>query len=210
VLFIGGGLMATYYLLTLFMQQVLRYSPLASGLASLPVSVGIVLAAGTSAKLVERFPPRLVAAPGLLVAAAGLYLLSRLSVDASYFGHILPALFVTYFGLGLGFMPLTLTAVQGTGESEAGVASAMLNTSQQIGAALGVALLGSISTMVTQRALPDAGRLPTTGESAAALAEGYTTAFLAGGGMLVVAAVIVALLVRTRQTQSAAPSAGGH
>lgn len=145
-----------------------------------------------------------------MVAAAGLYLLARLSVGASYFRHILPALFVTYFGLGLGFMPLTLTAVQGKGESEAGVASAMLNASRQIGAALAVALLGSISTMVAQRVLPDAGRLPTTGESAAAPAVGYTTPFLADGGMLVTAAVIVALLVNTRQTQSAVPGAGGH
>lgn len=201
VLFIGGGLMATYYLLTLFMQQVLEFSPVMSGLASLPVSVGIVLAAGASAKLVERFPPRLVAAPGLLMAAAGLYLLSRLSVESSYFGHILPALFITYFGLGLGFMPLTLTAVEDTGESEAGVASAMLNTAQQIGAALGVALLGSIATMVAHRVLPHA---PLQG--GAALAAGYTTAFLAGAGMLVIAAAIVALVVNTARTQSAAIS----
>jgi predicted MFS family arabinose efflux permease len=84
VLFIGGGLMATYYLLTLYMQQVLEFTPVMAGLASLPVAFGIVLSAGVSSKLVERLAPRAVAAPGLLVAAAGLYWLSTLAVGSSY------------------------------------------------------------------------------------------------------------------------------
>jgi hypothetical protein len=84
VLFIGAGLMAAYCLLTLFMQQVLQFTPMMSGSASLPVSVRIVLAAGTSTKLVERFAPRMVAVPGLLIAALGMYLLSLLSPGSSY------------------------------------------------------------------------------------------------------------------------------
>jgi predicted MFS family arabinose efflux permease len=125
-----------------------------AGLASLPVSVGIVLAANVSTKLVERFAPRVVAVPGLLIAAVGMYLLSLLSPDSSYFSHVLPALFVTYFGLGMGFLPLTLTAVQGVYNEQTGAASAMLNASQQIGAALGVSVLGTISTLVSVRLLP--------------------------------------------------------
>ena len=113
VLFIGAGLMATYYLLTLYMQQVLRFNPVQAGVASLPVSVGIVLSAGISTKLVERLAPRTVAVPGLLVAAVGMLWLSTLSVGSSYLWSVLPALFITYFGLGMGFMPLTLTAVHG-------------------------------------------------------------------------------------------------
>lgn len=213
VLFIGGGLMATYYLLTLFMQQVLQYTPVMAGLASLPVSVGIVLAAGISTRLVERFTPRAVAVPGLLVAALGMYWLSTLSTSSSYVWHVLPALFVTYFGLGMGFMPLTLTSVQGISDEQAGVASAMLNTSQQIGAALGVSLLATVSTLTANGVLPQAnvvmqqslasGDMGLVTKAGEALTQGYAAAFLAGAGLLVIAAVVVAVIVNTRQTQRA-------
>ncbi|WP_043342334.1 MFS transporter [Belnapia moabensis] len=214
VLFIGGGLMATYYLLTLYMQQVLQFSPVMAGFASLPVSVGIVLSAGISSKLVERFPPRAIAVPGLLVAAVGLYWLSMLTAESSYAGHVLPALFVTYFGLGMGFMPMTLTAVHSVAEEQAGVASALLNTAQQIGAALGLAVLATISTSAANERLPDAGRILQEGlagndpgavaTASAALSHGYTIGFVAGAGMLLIAAVIAAAAVTTKRTQGAA------
>ena len=214
VLFIGGGLMATYYLLTLYMQQVLQFSPVMAGLASLPVSVGIVLSAGISSKLVERLPPRAVAVPGLLVAAVGMYWLSTLTVGSSYAGHVLPALFITYFGLGMGFMPMTLTAVHGVAEEQAGVAAALLNTAQQIGAALGLAVLATISTSAANERLPEAVRILQQGlacsdagvvtTASAALSHGYTTGFLAGAGMLLIAAVIAITAVTTRRTQGAA------
>jgi EmrB/QacA subfamily drug resistance transporter len=213
ILFIGAGLMATYYLLALFMQQVLQFSPIMTGLASLPVSVGIVLSAGVSTKLIERLTPRAVAVPGLLIAAIGLYWLSRMTVGASYAGHVLPALFMTYFGLGMGFMPLTLTAVHGVPEEQAGVASAMLNTAQQIGAALGVSVLATISTATANGRLPQAARIlqeavagndrDALATASAALAHGYTMGFLAGAGMLLVAAVVVIVTVNTKETQRA-------
>ena len=87
--------MGTFYLLTLFLQQVLQFSPLRTGLSSLPFSVGIILGAGISSKLVERLAPRAVAAPGLVVASIGMYWLSTLTGDSSYFGHVLPAVFIT-------------------------------------------------------------------------------------------------------------------
>jgi EmrB/QacA subfamily drug resistance transporter len=217
VLFIGGGLMATYYLLTLFMQQVLQFTPVMSGLASLPVSVGIVLAAGTSTKLVERFVPRTVAVPGLLIAALGMYWLSLLSPGASYLWHVLPALFVTYFGLGMGFMPLTLTSVQNVSDEQAGAASALLNTSQQIGAALGVSLLATISTLTANRLMPQASvalqqglasrEMSVIASASEALTGGYTTAFLAAAALLIIAAVIVAVVVNTQQRQRAPAAA---
>ena len=156
VLLIGGGLMATYFLLTQFMQEVLEFSPMRTGLASLPVGVGIVLSAGISSKLVERVRPRFVSAPGLVIAAAGMYWLSMLAPGSSYGGHLLPALFLTYFGLGLGFMPMTLTAVHGVAAEQTGIASAVLNTAQQIGAAMGVALLSTVATTTSDTRLPDA------------------------------------------------------
>jgi EmrB/QacA subfamily drug resistance transporter len=213
VLFIGGSLMATYYLLTQFMQQVLQFTPVMAGLASLPVSIGIVLAAGVSTKLVERFAPRVVAVPGLLIAAVGMYLLSLLSPDSSYFLHVLPAVFVTYFGLGMGFLPLTLTAVQGVNDEQTGTASAMLNASQQIGAALGVSVLGTISTLVADRLLPQASNVLQQGlasgeqsraaAASSALNQGYTAAFLTGATTMLIAAAIVAVLVNTRKRQRA-------
>jgi len=108
VMFVGLGLMGTYYLLSLYMQQVLGYGPIRSGLATLPVAVGIVISAGVSTKLVERFPVRAVAVPGLVIAALGLAWFSTLNVDSTNATHILPALFLTYFGLGMGFIPMTL------------------------------------------------------------------------------------------------------
>jgi EmrB/QacA subfamily drug resistance transporter len=188
VLFVGVGLMGTYYLLSLYMQQVLGYGPIRAGLATLPAAIGIVLSAGVSAKLVERIPVRAVSVPGLLIAAAGLAWFSTLGVDSDYAPHILPALFLAYFGLGLGFIPMTLAAVAGVREDQSGVASAIVNTAQQIGAAIGVAVLSTISAA-------------TTGDryTKTALTDGYTTAYLWAAGLLLIAAVVVATTVTSKQ-----------
>jgi EmrB/QacA subfamily drug resistance transporter len=188
VLFVGAGLMGTYYLLSLFMQQVLEYGPIRAGLATLPAAVGIVLAAGVSTKLVERFPVRAVAAPGLLLAAVGLLWLSTLGTGSGYATHILPALFLAYFGLGVGFIPMTLAAVVGVRDDQSGVASAILNTAQQIGAALGIAVLSTISAATT-----GSQTIPT------ALTDGYTTAYLWAAGLLVLAALIAVIAVNSTQ-----------
>jgi EmrB/QacA subfamily drug resistance transporter len=218
VLFIGGGLMATFYLLTQFIQEILGFSPVMAGLASLPVSVGIVLAAGISSKLLERLAPRAVSVPGLLIAAGAMLWLSRLTPGSSYGGHVLPGLFLTYFGLGMGFMPLTLTAVHRVGADLAGVAAAMLNTAQQIGAALGVAVLGTISNLAANSRLSGAARILTErgtdsaigARAGEAVTHGYATAFLPGAGMLVIAALIVGMTVTTRRAEAAPGVAPAH
>ncbi|HLM42927.1 MAG TPA: MFS transporter, partial [Myxococcaceae bacterium] len=217
MLFIGAGLMGTFYLLTLYLQQVLLFSPLWTGIASLPFSAGIILGAGISSKLVERLAPRLVAGPGLVVAAAGMAWLSTLRVDSSYAIHILPALFITSFGLGMGAVTMTLTAVHGVAEERAGVASALVNMAQQIGAALGLAVLTTISLSAANARLPgaaavlqeglagnDAGIVSKAGE---ALTHGYTTALLGEAGMLLIAAIIVIVAVTSRRTQGAVAGA---
>jgi EmrB/QacA subfamily drug resistance transporter len=216
ILFIGAGLMGSFYLLTLFLQQVLQFGALKTGVASLPFAAGIILASGISAKLVERLAPRAVAAPGLVLAAGGMLWLSALPVDSSYAGHVMPALFLTSFGLGLAFVPLTLTAVHRVAEDRAGVASALVNMAQQIGAALGLAVLTTVSTTAAAEQLPDALQVLQQGvkgddadavaRASEALAHGYTTAFLAGAGLLLVAAVLVAVAVTTRGTQRSAQS----
>jgi predicted MFS family arabinose efflux permease len=188
VLFIGAGLMGTFYLATLFMQQVLTFGPLRAGVAALPFGVGIILASGAASKLVERLPPRMVAAPGLLLAAGGMFWLSTLGASSGYWTHLMAPIFLTSAGLGLAFVPMTLTVVQGVAHQEAGVVSALLNTAQQIGAALGLALLTTVATIASA----DLEASP-----AEALARGYGTAYLAGGVALLVAAALVALLVTT-------------
>jgi predicted MFS family arabinose efflux permease len=192
---------------------VLQYGALKTGVASLPFAAGIILASGIASKLVERLAPRVLAAPGLVLAAAGMAWLSRLDADPSYATHILPALFLTAFGLGLAFVPLTLTAVHRVAEDRAGVASALVNMAQQIGAALGLAVLTTVSTTAAGAQLPDATRVLQQGLADAdtgviarageALAHGYTSGFLAGAVLLLTAAVLVALAVTTRGTQRA-------
>jgi EmrB/QacA subfamily drug resistance transporter len=192
VLFIGAGLMGTFYLATLFMQQVLAYGPLRAGVAALPFGVGIILASGLASKLVEKLPPRAIAAPGLLLAASGMFWLSTLEASSGYWTHLMTPIFLTSAGLGLAFVPMTLVVVHNVADTDTGVASALLNTAQQIGAALGLAVLTTVAATATADQRPD---------TAEALANGYGTAYLAGSAALLAAALLVALLVKAGPQQ---------
>ena len=196
MLFTGAGLMGTFYLMTLYLQQVLQFGPLRAGLASLPFSAGIVFGVALSSKLVERTAPRLVAGPGLLVAAAGMYWLSALDTGSSYFGHVMPGVLITSLGLGMSVVAMTLTAVYKVTEDSTGVASALVNMAQQLGAALGLAIFTTVSVSV-------AGDAGSTASAAGALVKGYAAAFGTGAAMLLLAAVLMAIAITTRQTQSA-------
>ncbi len=211
MLFTGAGLMGTFYLLALYLQQVLQFSPTRTGVAALPFSAGIILGAGISTKLVEHFAPRFVAGPGLVLGAIGMFWLSTLTVGASYLTHVMPAVFLTSFGLGMSAVTMTLTAVHGVDEEWAGVASAIVNMSQQIGAALGLAILTTISVTATNEQLPQAATVMQQGKDPAMLAKagealtyGYTSAFAVGALILLAAALIAMLAVNTTQKQSAA------
>jgi len=192
VLFIGAGLMGTLYLATLFMQQVLLFSPLRAGVATLPFGVGVAVAVGVASKLVEKLPPRAVAVPGLLLAALSMFWLSTLEATSGYWSGLMAPIFLASAGLGLAFVPMTLTVVHGVVDQETGIASALLNTAQQVGAALGLAMLTTVAVSAA------------TGQESSpveALAHGYGTAFLAGGAALLVAAAIVGLVVTTGPQQ---------
>jgi EmrB/QacA subfamily drug resistance transporter len=218
MLFIGAGMFATFYFLTLHMQLILEYSAVRTGFAYLPFSVGMGVAAGVSSKLVARLAPRVIAAPGLLVAAAGMFWFSALEPDSSYTGHLMPAMFVTALGLGMSFVPMTLGAVSGVGHEDSGIASALLNTAQQVGGALGLAVMSTISTSAADGRLPDAAsalyRGLATGDAALvarageALTHGYTMAF-AAAAVLFLAGLAVAVTAvtagRQRHAEGAAP-----
>ncbi|MEU6123373.1 MFS transporter [Streptomyces sp. NPDC047123] len=218
MLFIGAGMIATFYFLTLYLQLILGYSAVETGFANLPFSLGMGVAAALSAKLVTRLAPRAIAGPGLLVAAIGMFWFATLTPDSSYAGHLMPAMFVTALGLGMGFVPMTLGAVSGVDHQDAGIASALLNTAQQIGGALGLAVLSTVSASAANDRLPDAAAsfyraLATDDRAAAAkgaeaLTHGYTMAFV-GAGVMFLAGVLVTVLAitagRQQSPEGAAP-----
>ncbi|WP_371548446.1 MFS transporter [Streptomyces sp. NBC_00554] len=218
MLFIGAGMFATFYFLTLYMQLILGYSPVRTGFAYLPFSFGMAAAAGISSKLVARFAPRVIAGPGLLVAAVGMLWFATLEPDSSYAAHLMPAMFVTALGLGASFVPMTLGAVSGVSHEDTGIASALLNTAQQIGGALGLAVLSTISTSAANDKLPEAATALYRGlatkdftlaaRAGEAVTHGYTLAFVAAAGMFLAGLAVTAFAVtagKQQHTEGAAP-----
>lgn len=211
MLLLAVGPLGMFYLLNLYLQYVLEFSPLQTGLAWLPFAVGIVLGAGVSSKLVTRFAPRVIVGAGMLITAAGLVWLSFIGTDTSYWTHLLPAIFATAFGFALNFVPLISVAVESVEPQHSGVASALLNTAQQIGAALGIAVASSIAVIVTQHDMPDSlgaltrgrdtGDAALTADASNALIHGYSTGLLVGATILAVAAVITAVTINARRPE---------
>jgi EmrB/QacA subfamily drug resistance transporter len=186
---VASGMFAMFFFNTLYIQRVLGYGPLGAGLAFLPFTAGIMVSAGLASKFAPRVGVRPVAITGMIVTIAGMLLLTRISVDGSYAADVLPALVITALGLGAVFVPLTLIATTGLENQDQGLASGIFNTAQQIGGALGLAVLASLAASKTADA---------TGVSQQeALVQGFHVAF-AGGAVFVVVALgaFVALLRR--------------
>jgi MFS family permease len=183
---VGLSLFAVFFFLTLYMQQVLGFTPLQTGFSYLPFTVAIMVASGVGAVLVNRVGVKWLLVAGLLVMAAGLLLMVRLPEHGSYAADILPAFIVTALGAGMVFLPMTNAAVSGADLQDAGLASALLNTSQQVGGAVGLAVLSTIATGYTNTVLaadPRAG-------FAHALVEGFHRGFIVGACFAVAAAVL--------------------
>jgi MFS family permease len=187
------------------MQQVLGYDALKAGLAYLPLAFGIIVSAGVASVLVTRigFKPTLIM--GLLLTAAGLIWFSQVSPDGDYVSDILFASLLAAVGLGFAFVPMTIAAVSGVESREAGLASGLINTSQQIGGALGLAILATIANSRTEDVMAQAGgdpqALPT------ALTEGFQNAFLVGAGFALVGAVLAFVLISSRASREHAEAA---
>jgi len=189
----GLGLFGMFLFLTYYLQETLGYSALKCGIAYLPFSAGIVVAAGVASKLLPETGPRPLMTGGFLAAAGGLAWLTQIGLHTSYVSHVLPAEILISLGLGFAFVSLSSTALIGVDDHDAGVASAMVNTTQQVGGSLGTALLNTIATSATANYLLGHGHraLPT------ALVHGYTVAFIYGAAALGLAAIASATLVRT-------------
>src|SRR6266511_38829 len=190
-----AGFLPMFFFLTLYMQTVLHYSPIQTGTAYLPLTGGFIIAASITSQLFARIGTKPVILVGAVIAAGGLYWLSRIPVNGSYLSDILPGLLVASIGLGGVFTGVTTAANAGVGEDRAGLAAGLLNTGQQLGAALGLAILSAIATARTSSLLH-------AGDSVAqAATHGYQRALLVGAGLVLAATVVVALVApNTRQT----------
>ncbi|NUS16074.1 MAG: MFS transporter [Streptomyces sp.] len=185
-----GAMGTLFFFASLFMQQVLGYDALRTGLAYVPLAVAVIVGAGAASGLVARFPARPVLAAGLALAAGGLLLLARLPVDAGYAGQVLPPFLLVGAGLGMSFVPLQIAAAFGVAEQESGVAAGLINTSQEAGGAVGVAV---VSTAAFTR-IGHAVSGPSADALRAARASGFHEAFLLGA-CFALAALLVALFL---------------
>jgi len=194
------GMFGVFLFLTYYLQQTLDYSPVKSGFAYLPM-IGVLIATSTTAStlLVQRIGSRLLIPTGMLLAALGMVLLAQLTVDSAYAAHVLPAILVLGVGLGLIFAPAMNTATLGVDRADAGVASATVNTAQQVGGSLGTALLNTIATTATTTFL--AGKTASAGVAASAAVHGYTTAFWWAAAIFLGGAAICGLLLRPGTSQ---------
>jgi len=192
-LMVGSGLLGMFLFLTYYFQSVLGYSALKAGFAFLPFSAGIILAAGVASKLLPRFGPRFMMVGGFGAAALGLLWLSRITPSTSYLAHVLPAELLMSLGMGTAFVPMSSTALYRVDPHDAGVASATLNTSQQIGGSLGTALLNTLAASATVTYIATHAHTPSN--AVAAQVHGYSVGFLVGAGFLVVAALSAFFLV---------------
>jgi EmrB/QacA subfamily drug resistance transporter len=197
-LLLGVGMFGVFLFLTFYLQVTLGYSALLTGVAFLPFTFGIIAGAGVSSQLQTRVGPRALMVGGTLLAALGLVLLTRIGVDTGFWTHVFPAELVISFGMGLTFGPMSNTALVGVRDNDAGVASALINTTQQVGGSLGTALLNTIFTSAV------AGYIATNPEAltspagqAVATVQGYTVAFWVSAGLIGLASVIALVLIRT-------------
>ncbi len=193
-LLVGVALFGTFLFLTYYLQGTLGSSALKTGFAFLPFSAGIIIGASVASGLLPRLGARSVIGGGLFMAVVGLAWFTRIGVDTSYLTHVLPAELVVSLGMGLAFVPLNSIALIGVSPEDAGVASAMVNATQQVGGSLGTALLNTVAASATASYIYAHGR--SAAVIALSLVHGYTTAFVVSA-LLLVAAVVAALsLVR--------------
>jgi EmrB/QacA subfamily drug resistance transporter len=203
-LLVGAALFGLFLFLTYYLQGTLHYSALKSGFAFLPLSVGIVASAVAASFLLTRYPPRMIMSGGLILTAAGLFWFTQIGVHTGYLAHILPAELAMSIGLGLTFVPISSVGLFGVDPRDAGVASALVNATQQVGGSIGTALLNTIAASALSGYL--ASHLAAAHHSAAAIARitatatvhSYTTAFIVSALLAVVGLIVVLFLVNAK------------
>ena len=199
---VAMSLFSMFYFITLYMQFVLGYDALKAGLAYLPLSAGIIISAGVASVMTTKlgFKPTLVF--GLVLVAIGLAWFSQISPDGTYVGDVLFPSIVAALGLGFSFVPLTIASVTGVRSHEAGLASGLINTSQQVGGALGLGILVAIANSY----IADAGGAPGRPDPVA-LSDGFSAAFLTGSAFAVLGAILAATVISTKDSREAREAA---
>jgi EmrB/QacA subfamily drug resistance transporter len=193
----ASGLFAMFFFTSLYLQGILGYSPIRTGLALLPLAAGIVVGAGVAQQLIGRLGVRLVGAGGLAMAGAGMALLTGISVQSAYATGFLPGLVVFSLGMGLAFVPLTLLGTSGVEARDAGLASGLFNTMSQIGGALGLAVFSTVAASRTAAILAQPGQ-GTPYAHLSALVSGFQVAYVAAAVLLGVSAVLLLVGLRRR------------
>jgi EmrB/QacA subfamily drug resistance transporter len=193
---LGSGMLGMFLFMTYYLQQTLHYSALRAGIAYLPFSGGIIVTAAVTAQLLPRFGPRVLMTVGALLATGAMVWLTQLDLHSSYASAILPAFVVMSVGMGLVFVPLSNTALTGVANHDAGVASALVNTSQQVGGSLGTALLNTIFATATTSYVVSHGK--TALAQAEGAIHGYNVAFTVSAILMAASAVVAFVLIRSK------------
>jgi EmrB/QacA subfamily drug resistance transporter len=197
---LGTVVFSMFLMLTLYMQQVLSYSPLRTGVAYLAVAGTAILWSAVAANLVTRIGVKPVLVAGMSFLTAGLVYFTQVSVGGSYVGDLLPGFLLIAIGMGFSFVPISIAALAGVQPAEAGLASGLINTSQQIGGALGIAALSAVATSTTTDAIAD-GTTP-----AVALTDGFQVAFIGGAGAAAIGVLVALFIVRRSDLAEAEPA----
>lgn len=193
---VAGGMFSMFFFASLYIQQIMGFGPLKAGLAFLPVSLGIMIGAGLSQQMVARVGVKTVSAAGMALTTVGLGVMSvTTQVDGTY-PQMLMGLLPMALGMGMTFVPMTLVATAGVEPVDAGLASGTFNTSQQIGGALGLAILATVANDVTTNFLSDLAGKPTAAQQASALVEGFQAAFIGGAGLMIFGLILILTMLR--------------
>jgi predicted MFS family arabinose efflux permease len=202
LLLVASGLFGMFFFASLYVQEILGYSPLRAGLAFLPVTVGIAVGAGMAQQLIRRFGIRNVSVVGISLATAGMVVLTQLPVHGSYAGDLLPGLLPMSIGMGITFVPITLLGTGGVSDDDAGLASGLFNTAQQVGGSLGLAILSTLAASQTSSLLHGAAGGAGAAAAVAARVSGYHVAFAAAAIMLGAGVLIMVLALRRRHVRA--------
>jgi EmrB/QacA subfamily drug resistance transporter len=204
-LLIGMSLFSMFFFISLYLQDVMHYTPIKTGIAYLPLALGIIVSAGIASQLVTRVGFKIPLTLGMILIAAALFWFAQVPAPhGAYVSDILGPSLLAAVGLGLAFVPVTIAAVTATEPQEAGLASGLINTSQQVGGALGLAILATVANSRTQDIL-NAG----VHNTAVALTKGFDRAFLIGAGFAVLGAILTVVLISSKDSREHARAASG-
>ncbi|HET7050011.1 MAG TPA: MFS transporter [Solirubrobacteraceae bacterium] len=197
LLAVVAALFGMFFFLTLYFQQVLGFSALKTGVAYLPLSLTLIASSAVASRFVDRFTPKPILVAGLLISTAGFVVLTTVSGHGDYGTHVVPAMIILGVGMGMSFVPVTIAGTSGVAPEDSGLASGLLNTTQQVGGSLGLAILSSVATSRTTSALHTGLALP------AALTHGFKGAFVVGAALCALGAVLTIVLLPGRPREAA-------